>query len=292
MPNNPSLSETKTRQQQTKTLLLTIAAVLGALLACFCFGFFVLARLMPVKTAENSSPQVASQPSNTSQVANPAPATEDRSTIPTVPAEPKRSSKEGPSIEADTHSSLSTPSSSENNSGTSPEKQENRDDPSTSDDNENRRTEKRNRKGQSAEGESVQEPASLEKKPRERHRREADVDRNNTDETPSGTERRDENKTEETNTRETRQAEPATKPEESTPRLHRVQVGAYSSKEAAETAMNDLHTKGIETKVRRIKRNGKSLYSLQSGAYKSRESAEAKRQKLQDAGQDAYITQD
>ncbi len=296
MPNS-SLSQAKARQQQTKTLILTTLGVLGALLACFCFGFFVLSRRMPTNTAENTAPKTdtATQPSNTAGTSNSP--TEENSGLPTVPNETKKPLKEGPTIEADPSLNARTPAETDNGSGVTPDKQDNRDDTNSTGDTEKKSSERKSRKKRDPEGEPVQEPSSIEKKPREKRRHDTDTERKNTEETTPPEERRDEHNRDDSNkdepaTKEPRKPETVAKADDVTPRRHRVQVGVYSTKESAEVALIELQARGIETKVRRVSRNGKTYYSLQSGSYKSKESAEAKRQKLQDAGQDAYITQD
>lgn len=289
MPN-PSLSQTKARQQQMKSMLLTTLGVLGALVAFFCFGFFVVARLYPTKATESNSTK---QEPVTQSANSPAPAPSQPQESSSLPPsqERRRNLKEGPTLEAEPDKGAGLPSSSTGqDSGTTPDNAENRDDANS--DPERKNSERRSRKNRDGEGDAVQEPTPLERKPREKRRRENDTERKNSEETAPSEERKEENKTDEQNTREAQAETPAPKPEETSPRLHRVQVGAYSTREAAETALTDLQSHGIEAKVRRVKRNGRSYYSLQSGAYKSKESAEAKRQKLQDAGQDAYITQD
>lgn len=286
MPNL-SLSQTKARQQQRKTILLTTLGVIGGLLACFGFGFFVIARFINSSPsdkanvqAKNSNPLVTDTnlpPSNNTP--SPAPQKEDNA------------SKLGPVLEAVEKKKPVTSPSDENTSGTSPSKSggENEQDGETE-----RKGSRRVRRDADNNEETVQEPSSLEAEPkkerksRERRRRDraTEVDRTNTDE-PS-------NSDESTETRANRDEQTRTPSVETDekPKLHRVQVGVYSTRESAEGALGALQGQGVQATVRRVKRNGRSYYSLQSGAYKRKESAEAAREKLKEVGQDAYITEE
>lgn len=66
--------------------------------------------------------------------------------------------------------------------------------------------------------------------------------------------------------------------------LYRVQVGVYSTREAAERESRALAARGIETVVQATSINGKTLYRLQYGAYRHRANAEAARERLEAAG--------
>lgn len=71
--------------------------------------------------------------------------------------------------------------------------------------------------------------------------------------------------------------------------LYRVQVGVYSTREAAEKEARALSARGIETVVQTASINGRTLYRLQYGAYRHRANAEAARERLGAAGIESVV---
>lgn len=71
--------------------------------------------------------------------------------------------------------------------------------------------------------------------------------------------------------------------------LYRVQLGVFSTREAAQQEAKRIGDKGFETSVRAFSRDGRTFYRLQHGVFRDRSHAEAAKQHLSDAGVDASI---
>ncbi len=71
--------------------------------------------------------------------------------------------------------------------------------------------------------------------------------------------------------------------------LYRVQIGVYSTKEKAEEQVRLASEKGFESTVHTVTSGDRTLYRVQHSAHRSRTNAETEKQKLVDAGFDAYI---
>ena len=71
--------------------------------------------------------------------------------------------------------------------------------------------------------------------------------------------------------------------------LFRVQIGVYSTREKAEEQAKSASDKGFETTVHTVKNGDRIFYRVQHSAHRSRANAEIEKQRLVDAGFDAYI---
>lgn len=71
--------------------------------------------------------------------------------------------------------------------------------------------------------------------------------------------------------------------------LFRVQIGVYSTKEAAELEARRLADRGINATVHATTSGGRALYRLQHGAFRNRVNAEAARDKLKSSGVDSIV---
>lgn len=89
---------------------------------------------------------------------------------------------------------------------------------------------------------------------------------------------------------ETRNSDPENAPPAN--RVYRVQAGIYSTREAAEAAKQELDAKGVTAHIRPVTQKGKSYFSVTGGTYKVKANAEAQRDKMKEAGLDAYVKED
>jgi cell division protein FtsN len=76
---------------------------------------------------------------------------------------------------------------------------------------------------------------------------------------------------------------------ETTGGLFRVQIGVYSTREKAEEQAKIASDKGFDTTVRTVTSSDRTLYRVQHSAHRNRANAEIEKQRLVDAGLDAYI---
>lgn len=72
--------------------------------------------------------------------------------------------------------------------------------------------------------------------------------------------------------------------------LYRVQIGAYSTREAAEEQVRAAADKGLQARIYTTVNGSHTLYHVQHSAHRTRVGAEAEKQRLVDAGLDAYIS--
>ncbi len=71
--------------------------------------------------------------------------------------------------------------------------------------------------------------------------------------------------------------------------LFRVQIGVYSTHEKAEEMAKSASDKGFETTVHTVTTGDRTVYRVQHSAHRTRAGAETEKQRLVDAGFDAYI---
>jgi cell division protein FtsN len=71
--------------------------------------------------------------------------------------------------------------------------------------------------------------------------------------------------------------------------MYRVQIGVYSTKEAAEQEAQRVRDKGFDASVQTYTRDGRTLYRIQHGSFRERANAEDAKRRLNDAGVDAVI---
>src|SRR5262249_36497841 len=71
--------------------------------------------------------------------------------------------------------------------------------------------------------------------------------------------------------------------------MYRVQIGVYSTKEAAEQEAQRVRDKGFDASVQTYTRDGRTLYRIQHAAFRERANAEDAKRRLNDAGVDAVI---
>lgn len=71
--------------------------------------------------------------------------------------------------------------------------------------------------------------------------------------------------------------------------LFRVQIGVYSTREKAEEQAKSASDKGFETTIHTVTTGDHTLYRVQHSAHRNRANAEVEKQRLVDAGFDAYI---
>ncbi len=71
--------------------------------------------------------------------------------------------------------------------------------------------------------------------------------------------------------------------------LYRVQLGVFSTREAAEQQARSANDKGFRTTIQPFTREGRTLYRVQHGLYRKRANAEAARQRLNDASVDSDL---
>jgi cell division protein FtsN len=76
---------------------------------------------------------------------------------------------------------------------------------------------------------------------------------------------------------------------ETTGGLYRVQIGVYSTREKAEEQAKSAEEKGFETTIRTVTTGDRTVYRVQHSAHRNRANAEMEKQRLVDAGFDAYI---
>jgi cell division protein FtsN len=73
--------------------------------------------------------------------------------------------------------------------------------------------------------------------------------------------------------------------------LYRVQVGVYSTKEAAEQEAARIRERGFEANVQTSNAGGRTLYHIQNGIFRNRANAESMQQKLQEAGIQTHLAE-
>lgn len=71
--------------------------------------------------------------------------------------------------------------------------------------------------------------------------------------------------------------------------LYPVQLGIYSTREAAEQQVRQARDRGFEVSVIPVTRDGRSQYRVQHGVYRSRDNALAEKRRLEEAGIPAYV---
>jgi DedD protein len=71
--------------------------------------------------------------------------------------------------------------------------------------------------------------------------------------------------------------------------MYRVQIGVYSTQEAAEQEAQRVRDKGFDASVQTYTRDGRTLYRIQHGSFRERANAEDAKKRLNDAGVDAVI---
>ncbi len=244
-------------------------ALLALIGISFLFGFFVLARLMPdTRAASNGIPVAAS--GNNSLQAQPMPSANQGAAIPQ--AAPKHDTTvPGPTLEPETDEpTVQKPTTLDGtHSATLPSTREL---PQSSRDEGNKITQSSPSPFVSADqmrsnSEPVQSPASLDthRSPRRERDRRRDQPENVTHtETP---------------------------PSASASSLFRVQVGVFSTKEAAEQEAAKVRERGFDANVHTTIEGGRTLYHIQNGVYRNRANAEAMQQRLKEAGIDTHLAE-
>ena len=74
--------------------------------------------------------------------------------------------------------------------------------------------------------------------------------------------------------------------------LHRIQVGAFSTKENAEKFAKELENKEILSYINTKEVQGKTLYRVQSGSFKNKENAIRELERLKSKGLEVFITKE
>ncbi len=244
---------------------------LGGLALLFFFGFFVIGKIWG--TAKTASDKTSAPPVENASSARPQSASPSAATAPAGAQQDKPLNlKSGPSIEALEPNPTQratpdvTPPPKDNSEDVQDPRTEEKTDtqtqePTTPD------SDKPKRKRKTAPATDENTDSSVENTPRKRKKSEEPIDPN----------------------ADVRNTDTETPPSNKT---YRVQVGIYSTREAAEAAKQELDGKGITSHIRPATRNGKPYYSVTGGTYKVKANAEAQRDKMKEAGLDAYIKED
>lgn len=72
--------------------------------------------------------------------------------------------------------------------------------------------------------------------------------------------------------------------------VFKVQLGAFSTKDNAQTLINELKGKGVDATVVPLKKDGKDYFRVQAGAYKNKENAEKIADDLKKQGYPVFIS--
>lgn len=72
--------------------------------------------------------------------------------------------------------------------------------------------------------------------------------------------------------------------------VYKIQLGAFSTKENAQTLINELKGKGVEATVVPLKKDGKDYFRVQAGAYKNKDSADKLANDLKQQGYPVFVS--
>lgn len=72
--------------------------------------------------------------------------------------------------------------------------------------------------------------------------------------------------------------------------VYKIQLGAFSTKENAQTLINELKGKGVDATVVPLKKDGKDYFRVQAGAYKNKESADKLANDLKHQGYPVFVS--
>lgn len=286
--NRSSYSSRHTERSRAWGLLRGAFVLLLLAILSFALGFFVLARILPgdrpAETPGSTAPSPSSGDSSASGPANPAPSIASgianaspapRENLPGPTIDPEDSQEVQPPDPLDDASGGASSLFSDGNTTENREPENNTPTPRLPESSARNpvgtvppEAESGNAALQSRERDAVQPPARIDR-PRA------------TVSTPPEA--------------ATRAQEPATASSETesgtTNGLFRVQVGVYSTREAAEREAQRLTAQGLSANVQAATIAGRALFRVQHGAFRNRANAEAARERLKAAGVDSTLSQ-
>lgn len=290
--NRSSYSSRQSERSRAWGLLRGAGILLLLAILSFALGFFVLARIMPgdkaTETPGNTAPSQSSNGSVPSRSENAPSASTGIANASPAP----REDRPGPVIDPEGEPEVQQPESLD----------EPRGEASDDDDGEENREERPATENNSPP--QIPEPSRNE--PFGAVVPEREPDRRSSEETPRRNRERDDvqpparlDSTQSTRTTPSstaaREREPsASAPQTSSPTnsgLFRVQVGAYSTKEAAEREAQRLTGQGFSANVQAMNSGGRTLYRVQHGAFRNKANAESARERLKAAGVDSTLSQ-
>lgn len=245
-------------------------ALLALIGISFLFGFFVLARLMPDTRATSNGAPVTASNSNAAQPDS-QPAVNHPTPQPSEPSKRNTSAAE-PTLEPETDdSTIQKPTmiDGKNRTDLPPTNEA----PQSSRDDLNKITQKSTPPFVPADqmrtnSEPVQSPSNLETSRTSRRERERERRREQAENT-----------------------KPAETPPAASTSLFRVQVGVYSTKDAAEQEAAKVRERGFDANVHVTTEGGRTLYHIQNGVYRNRANAEAMQKRLKDAGIETHLAE-
>jgi cell division septation protein DedD len=301
------------RRSAGSSLLRGTLIMVPLILGCFLLGFFVVARMVhpvtPIPGAETAqtpvtNPTPAAQPQPTAPPTTAAPPAVHPSVAPpaAAPTKPSAGAVPGPSIDPVEGDNVQQPdsldsapadgSTSDNgtpndnaggDSGNNPfaAVTPNRSDTSSSGDSTTHR--RRRRRRHQAESDAVQNPDTLDN---------SNSGETGGDSTSGGSNSDGANAGSANGPRPsgTKAAAPASGAASSSSGLYRVQIGIFSTQDAADAQAKQARDHGFDVTIHPYQSGGRTLYRVQQGLYRQRANADAAKQRLNAAGIDATVS--